>query len=54
MRVRSVAELVHLVERVGILGELTISIRSSDLNGKNPQRFPAISAGNEMSPVHAR
>jgi FixJ family two-component response regulator len=54
MRVRSVAELVHLVERVGILGELTISIRSSDLNGKNPQGFPVMTAGNEMSPVHAR
>jgi FixJ family two-component response regulator len=54
MRVRSVAELVHLVERVGFLGELTISIRSSDLNGNNPQRFPVITAGNEMSLVHAR
>jgi FixJ family two-component response regulator len=51
MRVRSVAELVHLVERVGMVGDPAISIRSPDLNGRNPQRFQAISAGNKMPQV---
>lgn len=51
MRVRSVAELVHLAERVGIVGELTISIRSPDHNGKDPQSFQAIPLGNKMPRV---
>jgi FixJ family two-component response regulator len=38
MRVRSVAELVHLAERVGITSEPTLSIPLSDLNGRYPQQ----------------
>jgi FixJ family two-component response regulator len=51
MRVRSVAELVHLAERVGIVGEPTISIPSSDLNLKSPQSFQAIRPCNKMPQV---
>jgi FixJ family two-component response regulator len=51
MRVRSVAELVLLAERVGIVNEPAISIRSSDLNGKNPQSSQVITIGNRMPQV---
>jgi FixJ family two-component response regulator len=51
MRVRSVAELVHLAERVGIVGEPTIRFRPADLNGKNLQSFQVITVGNKVPQV---
>jgi FixJ family two-component response regulator len=51
MRVRSVAELVLLAERVGIVNELTIGTRSSNLNWKDPLSFQAIAVGNKMPQV---
>jgi FixJ family two-component response regulator len=50
MQVRSVADLVRLAERVGILGEPTTRVQSSGLNGKNPHSFQAIPLGNKMMP----
>jgi FixJ family two-component response regulator len=51
MRVRSVAELVCLVGRVGMVGEPTVSIRSPDFSGKNPQSFQVTTVGNKMPQV---
>jgi FixJ family two-component response regulator len=51
MRVRSVAELVRLTECIGIVNELTMSIRSTDLNWKNPQSLHATTVGYEKPQV---
>ena len=51
MRVRSVAELVLLAERVGIVNEPTISIRLPDPSSKDPQGFQMITVVNKMPQV---
>lgn len=51
MRVRSVAELVLLAERVGIVSEPTMGLRSSDLNWKNPRSTQVITVEKKMPQV---